>query len=143
MERTADGDLLCVMRRGSAMPMVSCRSRDEGRTWSPPRTLPQYAVSVFPDMVLMSNGVLALSSGRPGIYIMFSADGRGEDWTSRTTLYEDAYYPTPASTCAIPISGRSRPAGSCTCTRSWRTRLNLVPSHMRGVFVDVKCKEVR
>ena len=80
--------------------MASCRSRDDGRTWSPPRTLPQYAVSVFPDMVLMSNGVLALSSGRPGIYIMFSADGRGEDWTSRTTLYEDAYYPTPASTCA-------------------------------------------
>ncbi len=93
--RTSAGELLCVMRVSSGLPMWSCRSKDDGRTWTRARPMPDDAVSVFPDAVLMSNGVLAVSFGRPGCHIMFSVNGRGLRWTSRTTIHEgtntDAY----------------------------------------------------
>ena len=137
--RTIDGNLLCVMRLGSNLPMQSCSSSDDGRTWSAPRVLPDDAVSVFPDMVLMGNGVLAMSFGRPGIYLMFSVDGRGERWTSRTTLYDDPHWPTPCSTCAYTALREVAP-GRLLCVYSFLENAIKpgAPSHIRGVFVDVK-----
>ncbi len=141
MTRTSDGNLLCVMRRGSALPMASCRSTDDGRTWSEPRILPDDAVSVFPDLVLMSNGVLALSSGRPGIYLKFSVDGTGVEWTPRITLYEDPHWPTPASTCGYTALREVAP-GRLLCIFSFLENL-IKPgaeSHMRAVFIDISRK---
>ncbi|NUQ64466.1 MAG: exo-alpha-sialidase [Pirellulales bacterium] len=93
--RASAGDLFCVMRVNSGLPMWACRSKDEGRTWTRAEPMPDDAISVFPDAVLMSNGVLAVSCGRPGCHIVFSNDGSGLRWTPRTTIHKgtntDAY----------------------------------------------------
>jgi hypothetical protein len=92
MQRTVDGNLLAVMRLGSFLTMQSARSTDDGRTWSAPRLMPDAAKSVEPDLCLMSNGILAMSNGRPGDQIMFSPDGNGKTWTSPTTIYHDTLF---------------------------------------------------
>ncbi|MCW5851078.1 MAG: exo-alpha-sialidase, partial [Anaerolineae bacterium] len=80
--RLADGDIMAVMRVGSgvAQPLVKTYSGDGGRTWSRPERLPAY--SVAPCLRRLQNGVLALSTGRPGIYLWLSADPRGDHWES-------------------------------------------------------------
>ncbi|MCA1809961.1 MAG: glycoside hydrolase [Lentisphaerae bacterium] len=55
--RTADGNLLCVMRRGGNLPLAQCRSLDHGHSWSAPELLVGHGVD--PDLCLMSGGVLA------------------------------------------------------------------------------------
>jgi len=90
--RCADGSLLCVMRTGSSeYPLYQCRSLDEGLTWTVPEILPGVnpddALSVDPDLCLMSNGVLILSYGRPGCRLLFSPDGNGSRWGHVTTVY--------------------------------------------------------
>jgi hypothetical protein len=83
--RTADNGLLCVMRTGSGYPPLhSCRSEDNGFTWSAPRNLGTYSVS--PDLCMMSNGILACSFGRPWIQMTFSFDGNGASWTDPVTI---------------------------------------------------------
>lgn len=136
--RTSDNDLLCVMRRGWKLALTACRSKDSGRTWSPPTMLPDYATCVFPDAVLMSNGVLAVSFGRPGCHLIFSVDGKGERWTSRKTLFED---PSAQATCAYTDIREVAP-GRLLYVYSFLEN-NVKPgaeSHIRGVFVDVKRK---
>jgi len=86
--RLASGDLFCIMRVSSGKPMYTVRSADGGSTWTEPVRLAPYTASVFPDLVLMSNGVLACSFGRPGCHLMFSVDGKGDRWTKRTTVFE-------------------------------------------------------
>jgi hypothetical protein len=142
MARTADGDLLCILRRGSAMPMVSCRSRDDGHTWSAPTMLPEYAKSVFPDLLLMSNGVLACSQGRPDNQIIFSVDGTGRQWTSPTVIYADPHYPQPCSTCGYTSIQEVAP-GRLLYVYSYLENL-IKPgaaSQVRGVFIDVRRKQ--
>lgn len=60
-------------------PMYASRSMDLGKTWSTPVA---FAPSgVLPRLLRLRNGILVLSSGRPGVQVRFSADGRGETWT--------------------------------------------------------------
>lgn len=103
----ADGDLMCVMRMGGGadFPLRRSYSRDGGRTWSPPDVLP--AGSVEPSLKRLHNGVLALSTGRPGIFLWLSSDGRGERWQSIDLLaHHNRWAPgadyqiTPAQTTA-------------------------------------------
>ncbi len=77
--RTADGSLLCVLRRGSKIPLAQCRSTDGGNTWSLPELLKAHGVD--PDLHLISSGVLACTYGRPGLHVMFSEDGCGRSWS--------------------------------------------------------------
>lgn len=130
----ANGDLLCVMRMKSGTPMYSVRSADGGLTWTAPALLPRYAASVFPDLALMSNGVLACGFGRPGCHIMFSVAGDGEQWTSRTTVFEG---PSTCYTAVREVApGRLLyvydvvPAG-------WKLAPGVV-NEIRGVFVTVR-----
>lgn len=85
MARVADGSLLCVMRVGDRQPVRQSRSLDDGRTWSEPISLG--VPSVDPDLCLMRNGVLAVSTGRPAIHVLFSPDGSGRDWSVPLTVY--------------------------------------------------------
>ena len=66
-----------VLRQGSATPLHQVWSQDGGKTWSKPIVLG--FGSVDPDVVHMSNGVLACSYGRPGSNIAFSTD-QGKTW---------------------------------------------------------------
>ena len=89
----------------STFPLRRSYSADGGRTWSPPDLLP--AVSVEPSLKRLQNGVLALSTGRPGISLWLSTDERGAHWQSIDILAHhnqwapDAGYTiTPAQTTA-------------------------------------------
>ncbi|HVF09280.1 MAG TPA: sialidase family protein [Abditibacteriaceae bacterium] len=75
-----DGELMCISRVGSSAGQFLARtySSDGGSTWSPLDRLPAY--SVAPQIARLANGVLALSTGRPGLFLWFSADARGQHW---------------------------------------------------------------
>lgn len=85
MKRLPDGTWLTVMRSGSESdlhcqdnPIMRSASRDEGRTWSrPERTGLE---GCFPSLAVLNDGRLAMSYGRPGAMLAFSADG-GRSWT--------------------------------------------------------------
>ena len=84
LAQLANGEILCVLRTGSNSPLYQVRSTDSGDTWSTPVSTGWPAAK--PALRLLSNGVLACSSGRgpfghPQItHVMFSIDGRGEHW---------------------------------------------------------------
>jgi hypothetical protein len=72
--------LMCVFRLDSFVPYGQTWSEDEGRTWSKPVAMS--AASVEPSLQVLSNGVIALSGGRPGISVWFNTDGKGVQWQS-------------------------------------------------------------
>jgi len=85
MRRLPDGRLLAVMRTGNERdfgcqdnPIMFSESRDEGRTWSPPRRTG--LEGAYPSLAVLSDGGLVVSYGRPGAMIAFSADS-GRTWT--------------------------------------------------------------
>ena len=74
-----DGSWMCVMRTGSFLPMYKSFSIDNGAHWTTPE--PFIANGVDPSLMLLENGVLCLSSGRPGLQLRFCFDGSGRNWT--------------------------------------------------------------
>jgi hypothetical protein len=61
-------------------------SSDDGTTWTPPKSTG--FIGVAPRVIRMSNGILACTYGRPGpVTVMFSVDGRGDDWAHLTTIF--------------------------------------------------------
>lgn len=82
MVRLASGELMCVLRvgGGSKWKCIRAYSADDGKTWSESDTLPAW--SVEPCLRVLSDGTLALSTGRTGIHLWISRDGRGEQWES-------------------------------------------------------------
>lgn len=122
MVRLADGKLICVMRVGTyssegaasetyrdlsdtvfkkgryygpgeqkTSPLYLSASRDDGKTWTRPAPMKR-ACGARPRLVLLKNGILALSYGRirrpsQDDYIIFSADG-GETWTDERCIHQ-------------------------------------------------------
>jgi hypothetical protein len=86
-----NGELLIVMRTGSGFPMYQCRSVDEGVSWSIPESAG--LTGVYPQLLLMSDGLLACSYGRVedqpsrGVEISFSTD-MGRSWRDRTVIHD-------------------------------------------------------
>lgn len=78
------GEMLCFMRTAEYEPLLLARSPDGGRNWSPPEKVG--VDGIRPTPVLLQNGVLALSYGRPGVWVVFSTDG-GRWWTNKTCIY--------------------------------------------------------
>jgi hypothetical protein len=109
--RLPDGMMLCGLRNfgngrlvGSGLFMSW--SHDDGKTWSllPQRVFCDYEpiTGIWPQLVYLPNGVLAMSTGRPGLRVMFSPDGEGRSWTQQIefspgpgedTEQEPAYHP--------------------------------------------------
>ena len=92
--RLADGRLLAVFRTGRVgrtgefASMGETWSSDDGKTWTPPIAAPFKGVA--PRLRRLSNGMLALTTGRPDpVEVMFSVDGKGKEWTNATTVAED------------------------------------------------------
>lgn len=77
--RLSPTEMTAVIRGARSSCMTQVFSHDGGKTWSAPVTLEEGKVA--PDLVLMSNGVLACSYGRPASCIMFSLD-QGKTWCS-------------------------------------------------------------
>ena len=80
-EILSDGTFLCIMRTADGLgigPMYASRSTDQGRTWTKPEAFTPFGV--FPRMLKLENGVIVLASGRPGVQVRFSTDGR--DWST-------------------------------------------------------------
>jgi len=82
--RLADGSLLAVSRSEAYESHRQMRSFDGGHTWTQPERITGWGC--FPHLEQLANGVLALSSGRPGYTMQFSLDGRGELWTHHTEI---------------------------------------------------------
>ena len=81
----ANGDLLMLFRNGEGgLPCFQSRSGDGGLTWSAPEKLK--STGCAPQPLLMSNGLLVASHGRPEYYLWVSPDGEGRTWTSRTLI---------------------------------------------------------
>ena len=58
--------------------MFLTRSTDQGLTWSPLEAIRPYSVN--PDGAVLANGVAVRKYGRPGHYLTFCVDGKGERW---------------------------------------------------------------
>lgn len=96
-----DSTYVCVMRTGHKSPMYLAISKDKGYTWT--RPTPFTPNGVKPRLLMLKNGVLVLSSGRPGVQIRLCLDGTGQNWTSPIDMVpfikEDGTYDLWDSTC--------------------------------------------
>lgn len=95
MRRLPDGKLLAVMRTGNERdpgcqdnPVMWSESRDDGRTWSPPRRTG--LEGAYPSLAVLSDGQVVMSYGRPGAMIAFSRDG-GRTWADLTAVDTTPY----------------------------------------------------
>jgi hypothetical protein len=121
-EILADGDFLCVARSTDGLgngPMYSSRSHDEGRTWSQPEVMARFGV--LPRLLRLTNGIVALSSGRPGVQLRFCADGRGKAWTQPVDL--------------VPYSGEED-----TVSCGYTSLLETGPDRFLIIYSDFKYK---
>ncbi len=94
LKKLENGTLIAAIRSGSDSqkwkdnPLCIFYSKDQGLTWDGPHRTG--IDGVYPCLVVMSNGVLACSYGRPGAKIMFSAD-QGKTWTDHTSVHPERY----------------------------------------------------
>lgn len=75
-----DGTFVCVSRTSDGNgigPMYISYSKDMGKTWTTPKAFS--ANGVLPQLLQLKNGILVLSSGRPGVQLRFTADA--QTWT--------------------------------------------------------------
>jgi len=96
---TADGNLVCVIRRTdqNQKPMCITWSNDDGHTWEPVQDL--FDFGVFPGLLLLGNGVLVGSYGRPGVHLAFDANGNGRGWQCHETLIAGDHGAVSRDTC--------------------------------------------
>jgi len=79
LTRLKDGRLLCVFRLDSGVPYGHSFSSDEGRTWTKPAVL-KGCFSVEPSLAVLPDGLVALSGGRPGLFLWLNPDGKAATW---------------------------------------------------------------
>lgn len=87
--RLNDMEMMAVIRGDSNFCFKQVFSHDAGKTWTKPVQLEEG--HVMPDLVLMSNGVLACSYGQPASCLMFSLD-MGKTWTSHHVISDKVRY---------------------------------------------------
>lgn len=88
--RTTDGS--------GVLPMFESRSSDLGRTWSTPKVIAPNGV--LPRFLRLDNGVLVLSSGRPGVQLRFSPSGLANDWSKPWELIPTRSSRAESDTCS-------------------------------------------
>lgn len=79
LARLKGGRLLCVFRLDSGKPYGHAFSSDEGRTWTTPAVL-KGCFSVQPSLAVLPDGMVALSGGRPGLFLWLNTDGKAATW---------------------------------------------------------------
>ncbi len=75
---------------GTQTPIYMSISDDGGKNWSCADPITSHGV--WPGAVQMENGIIAVSYGRPGNWLMFN-DGKSEGWGPIIPFYNDLYPP--------------------------------------------------
>ncbi len=65
-------------------PLVISGSSDQGKTWSKPKAI--RVPGCNPLGIVLKNGIGVLSYQRPGVFLTFCGDGKGEVWGNDVTL---------------------------------------------------------
>jgi len=127
-----DGSIHCFVRaeNSSSPDLYLCTSYDGGHTWSDYRYIFDKAAS--PHALLMSNGVIAVATGRPGNWLVFSSDN-GDTWGDAVQYYTG---PNPPD-CSNYTSLAETTAGQLLAvyTRTDASNNNL--SEVAGTFFTV------
>jgi hypothetical protein len=84
-----DTEMTAITRGDSNFCFKQMFSHDAGRTWTKPVQMEEG--HVMPDLLLMSNGVLACSYGQPASCLMFSLD-QGKTWTAHQVISDQVRY---------------------------------------------------
>lgn len=84
-----DGRLYAVYRTGGRSGTIGHGwSSDGGKTWTAPASIG--FAGVAPRVHRLSNGMLAMVTGRPGpVVLRFNLDGTGREWSHPVTLYSE------------------------------------------------------
>lgn len=91
MVQLKDDSLLMLIRTGhswdytTAHPLIQSRSTDGGLTWSDPTKVADFGVD--PHAIVLSDGTLVASSGRPGVYLLVDYTGTGDHW-QEVSIYD-------------------------------------------------------
>lgn len=91
LAENVNGELVCVIRRTDQeqKSMLITFSKDRGKTWENPIALDQLgAFGVMPCLIRLECGIMVLSYGRPGIWLSFSLNGTGREWTDPVCMLE-------------------------------------------------------
>jgi len=162
--RIPNDDILCIMRTGGLVshvsdterlntsklvmcdgdlrficdPMQLSVSKDNGMSWSEPKAITEFGV--YPNTILMSNGVIALCYGRPGNWISFSLD-YGQTW-GHTIEINDAPESADAGhyNSLVEVEPGKLLLGYAQGDPKVLSRAPQDHTHseIRGVFIDVK-----
>ncbi|QYC41246.1 hypothetical protein Nocox_18185 [Nonomuraea coxensis DSM 45129] len=96
LAQVMDGTLLAVIRRdgGGYATLSQARSADGGRTWTRPAGLRFAGMDcvvrgVAPRLLLMPDGMLVLSAGRPDNWLAVSRNGLGYEWGEPRVTYHN------------------------------------------------------
>lgn len=115
--KLADGRLMCVFRLASFVPYGQIISEDDGKTWGKPVAI--QAHSVEPSLAVMPSGAVALSGGRPGIFVWLNVDGKGTDWQ-------------PVDIVARHNASRPNDTINPDSSKAWTSRDNLIRQKLGG-----------
>lgn len=149
--RLRDGRLMCVFRLASNVPYGQCFSSDDGKTWTAPRAM-EGPFSVQPSLAVRADGSVALSGGRPGLFLWLNRAGDGLAWERLDLLaHHNATVPaepikSPGNTTAytevlawddshllviydrVPNGWSALPANSAETNSIWIVRVTLTPA---------------
>ena len=95
---------------GYTKPLWAATSSDGGGTWSAAAPLPPDMLSAQPRAVVLGNGALLVTAGRPGVDLFLSVDGFGHAWKrySLPTFHNGApnllHTSSPPFTTVCPIT---------------------------------------
>jgi hypothetical protein len=79
-------------------PVVMRRSTDEGKTWSEPTPIRPCSGGTLTGLMLV-NGIAVRTYGRPGAFLTFCADGKGERWGNDVILIRPTKGQEGENTC--------------------------------------------
>ena len=79
-------------------PLIISASADEGKTWSKPRAIRMPGVN--PMGLMLANGIGVFSYRRPGVFLTFCGDGKGELWGNDITLVKPWRHERNENACA-------------------------------------------
>ena len=127
-----DGRVLLVFRLQSGFALWQSYSSDGGVHWTKPAASSAWAV--WPQLLLLSNGVLLLSSGRPGLGLWVSHDGSGASWDDSYNIASEhnRHFPPPSPLAFSPLSAnitsRTSPDSNPAQTTSYTSLVEIAPN---------------